>query len=143
MLGRKTYDKHYIDACRTRVDAQVAAYDALATAARDGGGDGSGGAALDTFAPQFFNHMVLALDEYFVHRLRGQEGKDGNPANEVRLLAASIMENDGRLVADKQIRLTPESSVLGLAAGDEVRIDEDGFRRLADGYFAEIEKRFS
>jgi hypothetical protein len=33
--------------------------------------------------------------------------------------------------------------VLGLAAGDAVRIDEDGFRRLADGYFAEIEKRFS
>jgi len=142
MLGRKTYEKDYIDACRTRVDAQVAAYDALATVARNGG-DGPGGAALDTFAPQFFNHMVLALDQYFVHRLRGQEGKDGNPANEVRLLAASIMEHDGRLVADTQIRLTPESSVLGLAAGDEIRIDEDGFRRLADGYFAEIEKRFS
>ena len=87
--------------------------------------------------------MVLALDQYFVHRLRGQEGKDGNPANEVRLLTVSITENDGRLVADTQIRLTPESSVLGLAAGDAVRIDEDGFRRLADGYFAEIEKRFS
>ena len=143
MLVRKTYEKDYIDACRARVDAQLAAYDALATAARNGGGDGPAGAALDAFAPRFFNHMVLALDQYFVHRLRGQEGKDGNPANEVRLLAVSITENDGRLIADTQIRLTPESSVLGLAAGDAVRIDEDGFRRLADGYFAEIEKRFS
>jgi hypothetical protein len=87
--------------------------------------------------------MVLALDEYFVHRLRGQEGKDGNPANEVRLLAASIIENDGRLVADKQIKLPPESSVLGLAAGDEIWIDADAFRRLADGFFAEVEQRFS
>jgi|SRR6187200_597019 hypothetical protein len=132
MLGRKTYEKAYIDACRTRVAAQLAAYDALAA-----------GPALDAFAPQFFSHMVLALDQYFVHRLRGQEGKDGNPANEVRLLTLSIAENDGRLVTDAQIKLTPETSVLGLAAGDEIRIDADAFRRLADGYFTEIEKRFS
>jgi hypothetical protein len=31
------------------------------------------------FERQFFNHMMLALDHYFLHRSRNMEGKDGNP----------------------------------------------------------------
>jgi hypothetical protein len=88
---------------------------------------------------------MLAAGKYshFVHRLRKAEGKDGNPANEVRVLATSIMENDGRLVAEKTIRLRPETSVLGYAPGDEIALDEAAFTRLADGYFAEVQTRFT
>ena len=61
--------------------------------------------------------MLLVLDGYFVHRLRGVEGKDGNALNEVRVLARSLMENGGTVTADPQITLDPAHSVLGLEVG--------------------------
>jgi len=60
----------------------------------------------------------------------------------MRLLAESIAENDGVLRADKQIKLDPETSVLGLAPGDPIRLGVDDVRRLADAYFDEIGRRF-
>jgi len=125
MLAVKTYPAEYVGSCRDRFGALLDAY------------TGS-----DDFEPLFCDHAVLALDHYFVHRQRGMEGKDGNPANEVRLLAESIAENDGVLREDNQIKLKPETSVLGLAPGDQIRLSVDGVRRLADAYFEEIGKRF-
>jgi hypothetical protein len=119
MLAVSTYSQDYVDACRARV--------------RD---------TLDAFEPQFLAHMVLALDAYFVHRVRNKELKDGNPLNEVRLLATSIMSNDGLLVADKQVKLDPESSILGLAPGDPIVLDADDFARLSEAYFDEIERKY-
>lgn len=78
----------------------------------------------------------------FLHRLRGAEGKDGTPMNEVRLLAASLLTNGGRLVADTQIKLRPESSVLGYSVGDEIRLDRTSFTRLSNAYLDEIAVTF-
>jgi len=125
MLAVKTYPADYIGSCRDRVHALLDAY---------------GGS--DEFEPLFCDHAVLALDHYFVHRQRGMEGKDGNPANEVRLLAESIAENGGVLREDKQIKLKPETSVLGLAPDDRIRLTVAEVRRLADAYFEEIGRRF-
>ena len=133
MLATDSYTQEYIDARRAAIAAQIAAYDGLARAAGD---------AIDGFAQPFFNNMVVVLNASFTHRTRGREGKDGNPMNEVRLLAASILENDGVLIADKQIRLTPGTSVLGLEPGDEISISEPDFVRLAERFFAEIETTF-
>jgi hypothetical protein len=113
MLGRNHYEQDYIDRSRERIGAQLAAYDALKAKAK--GAD----AEIAAFEPLFLNDLVQVLDHLFVHRLRKMEGKDGNPLNEVRALCDSLMSN-----------------------GDEVRLDEDGFRRLSDGFFAEIESRF-
>jgi hypothetical protein len=140
MLGRSKYDQDYIDKCRVKVAAQVSAYEALATAARNGAELGS---QIDAFEPLFFNNMVLVLDALFVHRLRNQEGKDGNPLNEVRALSESLMENDGVLAVGKSIKLTPESSILHLEAGDEIAVGATDFQRLAEAYFAEIEARYA
>lgn len=37
--------------------------------------------ALQDFEGLFFNNLTLALDRFYVHRLRMVAGKDGNPLN--------------------------------------------------------------
>jgi hypothetical protein len=134
MLGMKTYPQEYIDQARTRVASQVAAYETLAAAAKK--------PAIEAFEPILFNNMVLVLEQCFVHRLRGVEGKDGNPLNEVRVLASSLLEHDGKLTADPTIKLDPATSVLKGAYGDEIQVRAADFVRLADAFFAELERKF-
>ena len=135
MLAANSYPPEYVKQCRANVDDLVKAYRKVATAAK--------GPALAGFSPLFFNHLVLALDEYFVHRLRAVEGKDGNPLNEVRVLATSLMLHDRVLTVEKSIKLKPETSVLGLVPGDTIALDEQGFTKLAAAYFDEIEAKFT
>lgn len=135
MLGVSTYSQEHIDACRAAVAAQLAAYADVTETAGDA-------AAIARFEPLFANHMVLALDFSFCHRLRGKEGKDGNPLNEVRVLASSITQHGAVLTADKTIRLTPATSVLGLELGAPIRLSAGDFARLAEAFFAELERRF-
>ncbi len=137
----KKYPKDYIAACRARVEADLRAYRTQA-----------GKAPSKEFEARFFNDQVLLLDYMFVHRFTGIEGKDGNPLNEVRILCNSLLLNRGKLQVDKLpgwpnsassgIRLPPEKSVLGLKAGDEVRLSEGDFGRLSKAFFAELEKKF-
>jgi len=128
MLAVTSYPQDYIDHCRTLIDAQLQAYGQLAERPQP-------------FETLFCNNMVLVLELSFVHRLRKNEGKDGNPLNEVRLLASSILEHGGVLVADKQIKLTPDTSVLGLSPGDRIELEFDGVKRLAAAFFDELERR--
>jgi hypothetical protein len=139
MLGKNSYPNEYIKASRARVDAQVSAYKSFVKKAKKSAGD----AAVAAFEPVFFNNMVLTLDSYFTHRLRTVEGKDGNPLNEVRVLCASILENDGVMGSDKTIKMKAENTVLQLEVGDKINVTEADFVRLADAYFAEIEAKFS
>ena len=99
--------------------------------------------ALASFEPEFFNNMVLTLDSYFVHRLRGQEGKDGNPLNEVRVVCTSILQNRGVMSVDKTIRMNPAKSVLKYEVGDEIRVSEADFARISEAFFADIESKFT
>ena len=87
MLCVNNYTQKYIDDCRSKVTAQVSAYQALVAAARNKTATDKPllNAAIEAFEPHFFNNMVLALDNYFVHRARAIEKKDGNPLNEVRM----------------------------------------------------------
>ena len=135
MLAVSSYPPEYVKQCRANIDDVVKAYKKVATAAGD--------AAVAKFAPLLFNHLVLALEEYFVHRLRNVEGKDGNPCNEVRGLTTSLMQHDGILTVEKSIKLNPETSVLGLEPGDPIALDVTPFSKLARAYFDEIEARFT
>jgi hypothetical protein len=134
VLARNSYEKAYVDGCRATIDRQLAAYDTLASGAKE--------AAVADFEPLFCGNLVLVLDQMFQHRTRGLEGKDGNPLNEVRLLAASWTENDGVLVKDKQIKQGADLGVLGLEPGDQISITREQLGRLAEAYFAEVEVRF-
>ena len=83
--------------------------------------------------------MVMVLDDYFLHRSRNMELKDGNPLNEVRVLCNSLLNGDGVVVADKAVKLDPGTSVLGLAAGDPIALNEHDFVRLCDAFFERLE----
>jgi hypothetical protein len=99
-------------------------------------------AALAAFEPAFFNNLLLALEMRFVHRLRGVEGKDGNPLNEVRMLAASLMDNGGVLAPNSTIRYDAGKALLGIDIGDRIALNADDFEALCAAFLAEIEKRF-
>jgi len=126
MLSMKAYPDRYVAACEARFERHVDTISEL----------GPEGVAV--LAPD----AVLLLEHLFVHRMRGNEGKDGNPLNEVRLLAESILGNDGVLEVTGGIKLRPEASVSGLAAGEPIVLDEARLRALGTAYFAEIRTRF-
>jgi hypothetical protein len=134
MLGRKDYTQEELASCRAAVGAQLEAYrEVEAAVGRD---------ALAAFEGPFFNHMVLALDRYFVHRVRAVSGKDGNPLNEVELIVESLMTNGGVLRGMNVIKYAPGESVLGLEIGDRISLTAADFERLSDAFLAEIERRF-
>ena len=133
MLMVSNYAKDYVDACRAKVAAQLASYRNVQAAKP---------LEVDAFERQFFNHMILAVDRYFVHRGRTMEGKDGDPLNEMRMLCDAIMENQGRMSANKTIRYQPENSILKFRTGDEIRLNADDFARLSAASFDEIEKKY-
>jgi hypothetical protein len=97
--------------------------------------------AIESFDAVFCNNLVLTLDSYFTHRARTMEGKDGNPLNEVRVLCTSLV-NGSALVKDKTIKLDPARSILGYAVGDEIKVGEEGFTRLAEAFFAAIARAY-
>jgi hypothetical protein len=142
MLGRNSYTREELDSSKTGVSNQLAAYRRLAAAVGNEGPDGDAAAVLEGFEAPYFNNMVIVLDRYFVHRVRNVTGKDGNPLNEVELLADSLMNNGGVLKGSNVIKLNPEESVLKLQIGDPIRVTAEEFERLAAAFIAEIERKF-
>jgi hypothetical protein len=145
MLSLSAYPQKYIDEARARIAVQVSAFAELAREVRGAVPAGSAGtqAALDALEPEYFANMVIALDSHFVHRSRGQERKDGNAMNEVRVLVSSIQQHDSIMTAEKGIRLEASRSVLGIEYGDRIRIEAEGFERLARAFFEALEATYS
>ncbi len=141
MLAMRNYSRDYVQRCRARVDQDLKAY------TKQVGKNPS-----KEFETRFFNNQVLLLDHMFVYRLMAVEGKDGNPLNEVRVLCNSLQFNQGRVQVDKlpdwpdsagaKLKLPAEKSILKLKPGDTVALTQAEFVRLADAFFAEIEKRY-
>ena len=136
MLMRGDYPTEYVDAVRAMVADNVASYTALGLPE---GND---------FERGYVHQLLLALDSYFTHRGRGQEGKDGNPLNELRMITDSLQGNDARgpivplLAPNSTIKYKPESSVLGLAVGDPLDLSVEEYEKLAVAFLDELEKRF-
>lgn len=129
MLGRKTYEPDEVSHARTAVRQQLTAYRALAGAARTGQAQ----AAAEALEPVVFSKLVLALDRYFVHRLRIITGKDGHPLNELEMLADSLMNHDGLLTTSTVIRYLPAETALKLQIGEADHAVRRGVRAAERG----------
>jgi hypothetical protein len=128
MLGVSSYPKAHVAACRARVAADLAAHAKVKST--------------PDFEAAYFNALVLALDRWFVHRLRKNEGKDGNALNEVRVLCDSLVDGGGVMTGNPTIRMTPHDALLGYEPGDEIALSRDDFERLAGAFLDEIESRY-
>ncbi len=126
------------------MESQLSTYKQLIASARNQVGTNDPlNAAIESFEPQFFNHMVLVLDNYFVHRARGLKKKDGNSLNEVKMLCNSIINNQNKLSADKTIKYDAAKSVLKYKIGDQIKLNEADFLLMYTAFFVEIEKKYS
>ena len=145
VLSVNKYTRAYMDTCRSKVAAQVSAYQTLVRTARiqRSADKARLKTAMEAFETLFFGNMVLVLDGYFVHRMRAMEGKDGNPLNEARMLCNSIMHDNNILSADKTIKHDSDRSVSKYRVGDETKLREADFTRLSSAFFAEMGKKFS
>jgi len=136
MLGVKTYDRKFVDACRQKIASDVDAIERTSVSAKH---DGHSAREIEA---RLYNNLVIVLDALFVHRLRTVEGKDGNPLNEARIVAWSLIKHDGVLTAETGIKLVPDKSVLKLKVGEPVALTCAQFKALADAFFAELERKF-
>jgi hypothetical protein len=143
MLAMNKYPQAYIDSCRSRVDAQLDDFRTFVAAAKSNEAKNpSFDKALAAVESAFFNNMIIVLDSYFTYRTRAVEQKDGNPLNEVRVMASSMLSNGEIMMADSTIKLNPVKSVLKYEIGDKIRVTEQDFELIAKAFFDEIEVKF-
>jgi hypothetical protein len=127
--GRTSYTSDEIESCRDNCDSLLAAW---ATNDVDD----------TTLESLVFGQAVVVLHTWFGHRDRELEGDDGNPMNEVRVIADSIVDNDAVLRVEGPITWVAERTVLRLAVGDDVAVTANGFERLAAAYLSAIESTY-
>jgi hypothetical protein len=128
MLAVSRYAPEYIERCRDTFHATIAAC--------------GKGLSSTKGEPLVTRQLIVALDGWFAQRTRGMEGKDGNPMNEVRLLASSITNHAGVLTLEKGLRLTAEGSVLGLSPGDRISPSLHDLAHLVDAFLDAIERTY-
>ncbi len=129
MPDRLTYTSDDVEDCRAHADSLLAAW-------------GANDVEDTTLESLVFSQAVVVLDAWFIHRSRDLEGADGNPMNEVRVVADSVVSNESIVRVEGPISWDPRRTVLGLAVGDEVEVTADGYERLAAAYLAAIEATY-
>lgn len=58
------------------------------------------------------------------------------------MLTSSMMNNNGIMSADKTIKYDPAKSILKYRIGDEIKVNQAGFKLLSSAFLAEIEKKY-
>ena len=144
MPGTRSYPAAHVQAARDEIAAQIRAYRDLVGAASKASGMSLAriDAALAAFEPAFFNNLLVALEMRFAHRPRGVEGQDVGPLGEVRMLAASLVDNAGVLARDPTVQYDPGKAVLGIDIGERIALNADDFEALCAAFLADIERQF-
>ena len=137
MLSVKQYPADHLQDSRDRFNERILRFNRLTTTISE-----RDPAALAELEHDFAELMVVSLDAAFVHRVRAQEGKDGNPLNEVRMLADSILTNQSVLAGSSTIRYDPGRSIVGTGVGEPIRVSLDQLSVLGSAFHDEIAARY-
>ena len=93
------------------------------------------------YEANYFNELVLQLDDFFDHRAREVTGAGTTPLNELEVIAEAL-RGEGTLPEVDGIAYVPSESVLGFKVVDEIHLTADQFVELSDAVFAELEAKF-
>lgn len=127
-------------ACRRLIDPHLCAWSRLARTLR--AADDGRQAAPAALAPSYLAALVVVVEYAFVDRTPDLEGADGNPLNDVRAIADSVIRADGVMTVSPALARRPETSVLGLAAGDPIARSEADCPHFADAFFTQLEATY-
>lgn len=130
MLSVKKYSKEHVSLCKKKINSDIKIFANQKIEDID-------------FEHAYFNNIIVVLESMFMHRMRGQEGKDGNPLNEVRMLSSSLLLAQGKLKEDATIKYAPEKSVTKIKIGSAIEVNGRVFKELADKFFKEIESKYT
>lgn len=148
MHSIKSYSRQYVDDCCLKIEYQIAVFKKFITESvnqKSAAGtppDSRFLRTLQSFETIFFNNMIVVLDSCFHQRNRKQEGRDGNPLNEIRLLAISLLYHKERMWFDKNLGLNPATSILKYPEGALIRVRENDFLTICRAFVAEIRCKF-
>ncbi len=124
MPGRQNYPQEYVDYCQQQIESQISEMRDMPPVPTP-------------FAQRLAAHLVIVMDACFAQRVRGVDGKDGNPLNEVRVLAQSLMQGS-TVMEDSSVTWEPDKLVLGLAIDDDIELSVKDVDRLQQAFFAEM-----
>ncbi|WP_062298892.1 hypothetical protein [Demequina maris] len=133
------YSGDYIDSCRWRIEAEVAAFDLLRGQAP---GDGSMDSAIQAIEDEYFVAVASQLEGMFSDRSRDAEGDDPGPLQEMRAVVESLNGNGGRFEPPEGSGLDADTTVLEIDEGDPIVLDRDNFQMLSDAFFDAIEETY-
>ncbi|WP_062524310.1 hypothetical protein [Demequina rhizosphaerae] len=133
------YSGDYIDACRWRIEAEVAAFDLLRGQAP---GDGSMDAAIQNIEDEYFVAVASQLEGMFADRSRDAEGDSPGPLHEMRAVVEALNGNGGRFSPPEGAGLDADTTVLGLDPGEPIMLDRDSFQMLSDAFFDALEETY-
>ncbi|MGB9011884.1 MAG: hypothetical protein WCB95_03350 [Aeromicrobium sp.] len=124
MPGRQNYPQEYVDYCQQQIESQISEMRDMPPVPT-------------AFAQRMAAHLVIVMDACFSQRVRGVDGPDGNPLDEVRVLSHSLMQGS-TVLEDSSVTWEPAKLVLGLEIDDEIALSVKDVDRLQQAFFAEM-----
>ncbi|MDR0922272.1 MAG: hypothetical protein LBM95_07820 [Lactobacillales bacterium] len=128
MWATKSYPTSYVEKIQKHFEQQLSEFQTFSTDKK--------------LEATFFENATIALEYAFVHRMRTVEGKNGNPLNELRMLAQSFLANDGIFTEDTLYKYAAEKSVLGYRYGEVIQLSAEDFELLLRRVIEEILVKF-
>ena len=137
------FTREQVDAGRNLVDAQLSAFAALVDAVDSEAPDGTIETTVGDIEGGYFNTLAIALDRVLGDVTRKGSRREESALNEFELIVESLLTGTGVFRGNQSLGYVVAHSATGLAEGDTIALNADGFERLTDAVFGELEKKLA